>query len=107
MKPADLLSALKELEQVEDSLSRVANYSSLLYSADSMKAEYQDLDQRVEQRVTEIRNILLFFELEWLELPDDAAARCQRAPELKNYTHYLTSIRRFPFLWSEMGKKKI
>ncbi|HEY1372852.1 MAG TPA: M3 family oligoendopeptidase, partial [Candidatus Binatia bacterium] len=106
MKPADLLAALKELEQIEDSLSRVANYSSLLYSADSMKAEYQDLDQRVEQRVTEIRNILLFFELEWLELGDDAAERCLGAPELKNYTHYLTSIRRFrPHKLSEAEEK--
>src|SRR5581483_1954364 len=46
------------------------------------------------------------FELEWLELPDDAAARCQRAPELKNYTHYLTSIRRFrPHKLSEAEEK--
>jgi oligoendopeptidase F len=30
MKAADLLAALKELEQIEDSLSRVATYSSLL-----------------------------------------------------------------------------
>ena len=107
MKPADLLSALKELEQIEDSLSRVANYSSLLYSADSIKPEYQDLDQRVEQRVTEIRNILLFFELEWLEQDDEAAERRLAAPELKNYAHYLKSIRRFrPHKLSE-GEEKI
>ena len=62
----DLLHALKELEEIEEALSRVANYSSLLYAADSLKPEYQDLEQRVEQRVTEVRNMLLFFELEWL-----------------------------------------
>jgi oligoendopeptidase F len=95
LKPGELLAAVKELEQIEDSLSRVANYSSLLYSADSMKPEFQDLDQRVEQRVTEIRNLLLFFELEWLALGDAAAERYLGAPELKNYRHFLSSIRRF------------
>ena len=106
LKPGELLAAVKELEQIEDSLSRVANYSSLLYSADSMKPEYQDLDQRVEQRATEIRNLLLFFELEWLALDDAAAERYLRAPELKNYTHFLSSIRRFrPHKLSEAEEK--
>lgn len=93
--PDDLLSALKQLEQIEDTLSRVANYSSLLYSADSAKPEYQDLEQRVEQRVTEIRNLLLFFELEWLDLTEEEAERYFHAAVLQNYTHYLKSIRRF------------
>jgi len=61
--PKELLDGLKELEEIEDSLSRVASYSSLLYSADSSKPECQDLEQRVEQRVTEVRDLLLFFEL--------------------------------------------
>jgi oligoendopeptidase F len=95
LAPDELLSALKRLEQIEDTLSRVGNYSSLLYSADSARPEYQDLEQRVEQRVTEIRNLLLFFELEWLDLTDEEAERHFHAPALKNYTHYLKSIRRF------------
>src|SRR5690349_23277164 len=106
LKPGELLAAVKELEQIEDSLSRVANYSSLLYSADSMKPEYQDLDQRVEQRVTEIHNLLLFFELEWLALDDAAAERYLGATELKNYRHFLSSIRRFrPHKLSEAEEK--
>jgi oligoendopeptidase F len=60
-----------------------------------MKPEYQDLDQRVEQRVTEIRNLLLFFELEWLALEDEVAEHYLNAPELQNYRHFLSSIRRF------------
>jgi len=108
IKPGDLLAALKQLEQIEDSLSRVANYSSLLYSADSARPEYQDLEQRVEQRITEIRNLLLFFELEWLELEEKAAARHLSARELKNYTHFLSSIRRFrPHKLSEAEEKVV
>src|SRR5712692_6400063 len=102
----ELLGALKELEEIEDALSRVASYSSLLYSADSLRPEYQDLEQRVEQRVTEIKNLLLFFELEWLELGDEAAERITRDPAMRNYAHYLISSRRFrPHKLSEPEEK--
>jgi oligoendopeptidase F len=93
--PEELLQGLKELEEIEEALSRVANYSSLLYSADSLRPEYQDLEQKVEQRVTEVRNLLLFFELEWLDLKDEAAERLIDHPALKPYSHYLWSLRRF------------
>src|ERR1700675_3584924 len=81
----ELLGALEELEEIEDTLSRAATYSSLLYSADSLRPEYQDLEQRVEQRVTEVKNLLLFFDLEWLDLGDEAAERIARDPAMRNY----------------------
>lgn len=93
--PEHLLRGLKELEEIEEALSRVANYSSLLYAADSLKPEYQDLEQRVEQRVTEIRNLLIFFDLEWMALNDEVAERLIKHPALKVYSHYLKNLRRF------------
>ena len=106
--PEFLLQRLKELEEIEDALSRVASYASLLYSADSLRPEYQDLEQRVEQRVTEVRNLLLFFELEWLELSDETTQRVIHDPVLKPYSHYLGSLRRFrPHRLSEPEEKVI
>ncbi len=108
LTPKELLHGLKELEEIEDGLSRVASYSSLLYAADSLKPEFQDLEQRVEQRVTEVRNLLLFFELEWLELNGDAAERLIHDPVLEPYGHYLGSLRRFrPHKLSEPEEKVI
>jgi oligoendopeptidase F len=104
--PKELVEALKELEQIEEALSRVASYSSLLYAADSLKPEYQDLEQKVEQRITDIRNLLLFFELEWLELDEGAAEQLVEHPILKTYRHYLKSLRRFrPHRLSEAEEK--
>jgi oligoendopeptidase F len=91
----ELLEGLKELEEIEDALSRVASYSGLLYAADSLRPEYQDLEQKVEGRVTEVRNLLLFFELEWLELDNAAADRVINDPALREYNHYFRSLRRF------------
>ncbi len=108
MDAKELCDALRGLEEIEDSLSRVASFASLLYAADSARAEYQDLEQRVEQRVTEIRNLLLFFELEWLDLADEAAARLIQNPELKNYAHFLANLRRFrPHKLAEAEEKII
>jgi oligoendopeptidase F len=102
----ELLDALRGLEEIEDALSRVASYSSLLYSADSSSPEYQDLEQRVEQRVTEVKNLLLFFDLEWLDLDDRAAERLIQDPSLGNYAHHLKSLRRFhPHKLSESEEK--
>ena len=102
----ELLGALKELEEIQDALGRVAGYAGLLYAADSLKPEYQDLDQKVEQRATEIQNLLLFFDLEWLGLDDRTAERLIGDPALKNYVHYLTSLRRFrPHKLSEPEEK--
>jgi len=104
--PKTLAEALQELEQIEEALSRVASYSSLLYAADSLKAEHQDLEQKIEQRVTDIRNLLLFFELEWLELDESTAVNLVQHPVLKPYRHYLTSLRRFrPHRLSEAEEK--
>ncbi len=106
--PEFLLQRIKELEEIEDALSRVASYASLLYSADSLRPEYQDLEQRVEQRVTEVRNMLLFFELESLELSDETTQRLIHDPVLRSYSHYLGSLRRFrPHRLSEPEEKVI
>ena len=104
--PEHLLQGLNQLEEIEESLSRVANYSSLLYAADSLKPEYQDLEQKVEQRVTEVKNLLLFFELEWLGLGDDVVRHLVGHPTLKFYGHYLANLRCFrPHRLSELEEK--
>jgi oligoendopeptidase F len=93
--PEHLLAALNEYERIQESLSRVSSYASLLYASDSLNPEYQDLELKVEQRATEINNLLLFFSLEWLELDDLLAERLLKQPALKPFRHYLESARKF------------
>jgi len=104
--PEHLLRGLEEWEEIEESLSRVSTYAGLLYAADSARAEYQDLEQKVEQRATEVRNLLLFFKLEWMELDGEVAERLAGHAALKNYGHYLRNLRRFaPHRLSEPEEK--
>jgi len=103
-----LLQAFKELEIIYESLGRVGSYAGLLYAADTAKPEYQDLTQRVEQRSTEVRNLLLFFELEWLKFDDTIASRLMADPTLEAYRHYLISLRRYrPHTLTELEEKVI
>ena len=103
---ATLRRALEDLAQIYEALGRVGSYAGLLYAADTAKPEYQDLDQRVEQRSTEIRNLLLFFELAWLKVPDDIADKLIAEEQLKAYRHYLSSLRRYrPHTLSELEEK--
>ena len=103
-----LLQGLRELEIIYESLGRVGSYAGLLYAADTAKPEYQDLTQRVEQRSTEIRNLLLFFELEWLKFDDTIASRLMADPTLEAYRHYLISLRRYrPHTLTELEEKVI
>ena len=103
-----LLGGLRSLEQIYEALGRVGSYAGLLYAADTAKPEYQDLEQRVEQRGTEIRNLLLFFELAWLKVEDHVANKLINDPKLKSFEHYLTSLRRYrPHTLSELEEKLI
>jgi oligoendopeptidase F len=103
-----VFEALRALEAIQESLNRVGSYAGLLYAADTSRPEYQDLEQRVEQRSTEIKNLLLFFELEWLRLDDRTAKRVTEDPVLANHRHYLENLRRFrPHTLSESEEKII
>ena len=106
LSAAILRQALEDLAKIYEALGRVGSYAGLLYAADTAKPEYQDLDQRVEQRGTEIRNLLLFFELAWLKVDDDVANKLMADEQLTPYQHYLTSLRRYrPHTLSELEEK--
>lgn len=92
--PEHLLAAILELEGLQGELERVGAYAGLLYAADTTRPENRDLRERIELALTEIGNLVLFFELEWLGLADEAADRLIRHPTLEGYRHFLHQTRR-------------
>ena len=108
LRAETLLQAIEQSELIHEALARVTSYAGLLYAADTAKPEHQNLEQRVEQRATEINNLLLFFELAWLKIKDEIADQLINHPVLKAYRHYLTSLRRYrPHTLSEPEEKLI
>ena len=64
--------------------------------------------QRVQERASEIRNTLVFFELEWVGLDDAAAGALLAAPALAARRHFLESMRRYrPHVLAENEEKLV
>ena len=101
-----LLGALQEAETLQSTLIQISAYASLVYAADTAKDAHRALVQHIEEFMTALRNKLLFFDLEWLEVADEDAERLINDRELAAYRHYLQSERRFkPHTLSEPEEK--
>ena len=102
LSAADLAAAIDELETLNEPIVRAACYSQLLFAADTSDPRNGALMQRVQERVSEIRNTLLFFELEWVTVETATAEALLADPALARRRHFLESMRRYrPHVLSE------
>jgi oligoendopeptidase F len=103
---AELAAALDELEAFEEPAHRAAVYAQLLFAGDTAVPRHGALLQHVQERASEIRNTLVFFELEWVALDDARAAALLADPALARRRHLLETMRRQrPHLLSEPEEK--
>ena len=99
---AELADAVDAFEALQEPLTRAAAYAQLLFAADTSAPRHGALLQRVQERGTEIRNELLFFELEWVALDAERADALLADPALARRRHFLQSLRRYrPHVLSE------
>ncbi len=92
---ARLAAAVDELEKIQQRAAGAAVYSHLLFAGDTADPKNGALLQHVQERGTEIRNLLLFFELEWVGLADESARALLDDAELAPRRHFLASLRRY------------
>jgi oligoendopeptidase F len=103
-----LARAVAELEAIGEHAARPASYAQLLFSADTSAPRHGALLQRVQERGTEIRNALVFFELEWVGLDDAAAGALLADPALAARRHFLEAMRRYrPHVLAENEEKLV
>jgi oligoendopeptidase F len=98
----ELAGAVDAFEVLQEPLARAGAYAQLLFAADTSAPRHGALLQRVQERSTEIRNELLFFELEWVALEGERADALLADPALARRRHFLQSLRRYrPHVLSE------
>ena len=73
---------MRELAAISDLAGRAGSYAMLGFSLDTADPERGALLQRSQELGAEIEASLLFFELEWNELPDERAEALLAAEEL-------------------------
>jgi oligoendopeptidase F len=104
--PQSLYEALAELESISEQMDKPVIYAHLLHASDTQNPRHGALLQSTQERHTQIRQHLLFFELEWMDLSDETAQRLMSAPEVARYRHYLERARLFrPHKLSEPEEK--
>src|SRR4051812_36335428 len=92
---AALAGAMRDLEEIYDRVGRAGSYAALSFSLDTEDPARGALMQRTRERSTAIETALLFFELEWNELPDERAEELLGSGELDFCAHYLRTLRRY------------
>jgi oligoendopeptidase F len=101
-----MAGAVTELEGIVEQADKPAVYAGLLHAADSRPPAHGALVAMTQERGSAIRNQLVFFDLEWIAVDEDAARRIIDAPECARYRHFLAALRRYrPHTLSEPEEK--
>jgi oligoendopeptidase F len=87
--------AMGELGEIQELVGRAGTYAGLCFSVDTADPVAGALLQEVQERGTEIETTLLFFELEWAELPEENAERLLAGERVAFCAHYLRNVRRY------------
>ena len=102
-----LAAALTELEAIYEGIGLASAFAGLAFAGDTSDPARGALEVKVRETATAIRADVLFFELEWASLEDDAAAAHMAHAELARYRHFLETERAFkPYRRAE-GEEQI
>lgn len=85
--------ALDELEAIRRDFMKARYYAYLNFSKNCTSHKEGALNQMVEERQIKIMSPLIFFDLAWCNVEDDAARVIMDAPEVAKYRHYLEVAR--------------
>ncbi|HEV8059649.1 MAG TPA: M3 family oligoendopeptidase [Gemmataceae bacterium] len=92
-QPALLRSALEELESLSEQMDRPAIFASLAHAAKTDEPSHGALVARTRERRAAINKSLIFFDLEWVKVPDEQAQLLLDSPQLSRYRHFLEQKR--------------
>src|SRR6516162_447407 len=88
-----LLAAVQELERLSEQMDKPLVYAHLLHAARTDDPKHGALLSRTREQRTVINKHLIFFDLEWVQVPDDAARELINYPQLAKFRHYLEQKR--------------
>jgi oligoendopeptidase F len=106
MASSDFQSILKLAESIAEGSARLGAFAYLWFSENTKDARSRSFKSQVEERLTELHNRLLFFDLWWQSVDDVNAARLMA--DVGDLRYHLETIRRYkPYTLSELEEKII
>jgi oligoendopeptidase F len=101
-----LLKAVRELESISERIGKLLSFAYLVFAADTAKPEHGAFLQKIQEKATEARKYLMFFELEWVALSEPKARKLIGDRRLSRYRHFLEQERKYkPHRLSEPEEK--
>ncbi|MCL4766107.1 MAG: M3 family oligoendopeptidase [Hyphomicrobiaceae bacterium] len=91
---AALAEAVRAYEQLADLMGRLGSYAGLLYTADQSDPARSKFYGDTSERLTNISNDLIFFELELNRIEDDVLAEALKHPALARYKPWFDDLRK-------------
>jgi len=91
---AALARAVKDYEQLGDLMGRLGSYAGLLYAADQSDPVRAKFFGDTSERLTNISNDLIFFELELNKIEDADLAEALKHPDLARYKPWFDDLRK-------------
>ncbi|MBI1256659.1 MAG: M3 family oligoendopeptidase [Chloroflexi bacterium] len=102
----EMVDALIEQEAIADASGRIGSFAFLNYATDTADPKLGALVQKITEAGAQLSQKLLFFDLEWKDVPDEQAQKLLADPTLGKYKHPLEAERRYkPYMLSEAEEK--
>jgi len=95
LQPESFKKALEDLEAIYDLIGRMGSYAHLIWSTNTAEPSYGKLMSDVTDLSSSVSQKLVFFDVEWLKIPEDKANELIHNDLLKKYKHYLETSRLF------------
>lgn len=92
---AKLLNAVKEIEKISEDIGKILSFAYLLFAGDTNNPKHGAFLQSMQEKTTEIRKQLLFFDLEWVTLSNKTAKKLINDKKLSAYRHFLLHERKY------------
>ena len=92
---SEFFKAMTAYENMIEQAHKIGAYSHLAWSVNTEDPALGKLLQEASELGSEVSQILVFFDVEWLKINEEQASELINSEELKKWKHYLETSRRY------------
>ncbi|TDJ01453.1 MAG: M3 family oligoendopeptidase [Candidatus Dadabacteria bacterium] len=106
LTPKFLLNAVEDLEYISEKIGKLLSFAYMVFAGNTRNPENGAFLQMIQEKSTEARKHLMFFELEWIKLSNKKVDSLLNNKILFQYKHFLEQERSYkPHKLSEPEEK--
>ncbi len=108
LTPSEFKEAMDEYENIYELMAKIGSFAVLSYSVDTQDPDRGALYAKAQEKSSEVKNKLIFFQLEWQSLDDENADKYMESDELDKYSSLIRHWRRYtPYMLSEREEQLV